>query len=114
MWYHVTDRVGEKGNYLESSGSIMFIYAWKKGADKGYLDKSFRKKAEKAYKNFIRRFIKQNPDGTISVTDGCAVAGLGGTPYRSGTYEYYISEPVRDNDPKAVAPFIMTSILFEK
>ena len=42
----------------------------------------------------------------VSITTTCAVAGLGGNPYRSGDYEYYISEPVRDNDPKAVGPFI--------
>lgn len=114
LWYQVTDRVGEKGNYLESTGSAMFIYTWKKGAEKGYLDKSYKKKSEEAYASFVKNFIITNLDGTISVTNCCAVAGLGGTPYRSGTYEYYISEPVRYNDPKAVAPFIMVSILFNK
>lgn len=114
MWYQVTAKPGKKGNYLESTGSIMFIYCWEKGYKKGYLDKSYKKKAKKAYRNYIKTFVKKERDGTLSINNCCAVAGLGGTPYRSGSYEYYISEPVRKNDPKAVGPFIMCSLLFGK
>jgi len=115
MWYQVTDKIGAEGNYVESSGSAMFIYTWAKGAKKGYLPKSYLLKAEVAYGQFVKRFIKENADGTISLTDGCAVAGLGGEPrYRDGSYQYYISEPIRDNDPKAVGPFIMLSVLLKK
>lgn len=115
MWYQVTDQIGRKGNYVESSASAMFIYSWVKGAQKGYLDKSYLEKGRKAYDQFVKRFIKENADGTISLTDGCAVAGLGGEKnYRDGSYEYYIGEPVRDNDPKAVGPFIMLSVMLDK
>ncbi|MDU1889974.1 MAG: glycoside hydrolase family 88 protein [Dysgonomonas sp.] len=115
MWYQVTDQMGREGNYLESSASAMFIYSWVKGAQKGYLDKSYAKKGKKAYDQFVKRFVTKNNDGTISVIDGCAVAGLGGEKvYRDGSYEYYINEPVRDNDPKAVGPFIMVSILLNR
>ena len=48
------------------------------------------------------------------MTPVCAVAGLGGDPYRDGTYEYYINEKRRDNDPKGVGPFIMASLLYEE
>ena len=115
MWFQVTDQMSREGNYIESSASAMFIYTWVKGAQKGYLDKNYLKKGEKAYDQFVKRFIKDNGDGTISLTDGCAVAGLGGEKnYRDGSYEYYINEPVRDNDPKAVGPFIMLSIMLDK
>ncbi|MDR1882698.1 MAG: glycoside hydrolase family 88 protein [Prevotella sp.] len=115
MWYQVTDQTGREGNYLESSASAMFVYTWVKGAQKGYLDKSYLEKGEIAYNRFVKRFIKDNGDGTISLTDGCGVAGLGGeTNYRDGSYEYYINEPVRDNDPKAVSPFIMLGVLLDK
>ncbi|HCO68543.1 MAG TPA: glycosyl hydrolase family 88 [Dysgonomonas sp.] len=115
MWYQVTDQINREGNYQESTGSAMFIYTWVKGAQKGYLDKSYLKKGQEAYNQFVKRFIKENEDGTISVTDCCAVAGLGGEKvYRDGSFEYYISEPIRDNDPKAVSPFIMVSILLNK
>lgn len=115
MWYQVTDQMNKAGNYVESSASAMFIYSWVKGAQKGYLDKSFLAKGTKAYAQFVKRFIKQNSDGTISVTDACSVAGLGGDKvYRDGSFAYYIGEPIRENDAKAVAPFIMVSILLNK
>lgn len=115
MWYQVTDQGDRQGNYLESSGSIMFIYTWVKGAQKGYLPEEFLEKGETAYDQFVKRFIRENADGTISVTNVCSVAGLGGEKkYRDGSFEYYVSEPVRDDDPKAVGPFIMVSMLLDK
>ena len=115
MWYQVTDLHDREGNYLESSGSIMFIYTWVKGAQNGYLPAEFLDKGEAAYDQFLDRFIKENADGTISVTDGVSVSGLGGEKnYRDGSFEYYISEPIRDDDPKAVGPFMMTSVLLDR
>lgn len=114
MWYQVTDQIGKEKNYLESTGSIMFIYSWIKGAQKGYLDKSYEAKGIEAYDNYVKRFMKEE-NGTVSITDCCEVAGLGGDKkYRDGSFEYYVSEPIRDNDPKAIGPFIMTSILLDK
>ena len=115
MWYQVTDQGTRQGNYLESSGSAMFIYTWVKGAQKGYLPNGFLEKGQQAYEQFIKQFLKNNEDGTISITNACSVAGLGGEKnYRDGSFEYYISEPKRDNDPKVVAPFIWTSIMLNK
>ncbi|HHX31742.1 MAG TPA: glycosyl hydrolase family 88 [Bacteroidales bacterium] len=115
MWYQLTNLQDREGNYLESSGSIMFIYTWVKGAQNGYLPKEYLEKGETAFDQFVNRFIRENDDGTISVTDVCSVAGLGGDKiYRDGSFEYYISEPVRDDDPKAIGPFIMTSILLDR
>lgn len=114
MWYQVTDQMERNGNYLESTGSIMYIYSWIKGAQKGYLNKKYLGKGKDAYNKYIKAFIKEQ-DGLLVVTNCCAVAGLGGDKlYRDGSFDYYISEAVRENDPKAVGPFIMTSILINK
>ena len=110
LWYQVLDQGSKEGNYLESTCSSMFTYAMLKSIRKGYIDKSYKDMATKTYNSLVNEFIKQNDDGTISISNCCAVAGLGGDPYRDGTYEYYISEPVRDNDPKAVGPFILASL----
>ncbi|WP_196937508.1 glycoside hydrolase family 88/105 protein [Sphingobacterium pedocola] len=115
MWYQVTDLGYREGNYLESTGSIMFIYAWIKGAQKGYLNENYLEKGKKAYDQYLAQFVKTEEDGTCSITDCCSVAGLGGEKnYRDGSFEYYISEPIRDNDPKAVGPFIMVSLLLNR
>ncbi len=110
VWYQVLDSPGRTGNYLESSCSSMFAYVFLKGARMGYLPAKFKQEGEAAYRAVVKNFIKNNADGTVSLTDGCAVAGLGGKTMRDGSFEYYISEPVRDNDPKAIGPFIMAAL----
>lgn len=114
VWWQVLDQGEREGNYLESSASSMFVYFLYKAVREGYIDESYLETAEKGYKGIIENFIKENEDGTISITNCCAVAGLGGDPYRDGSFEYYISEPVIDNDPKAIGPFIWASMEHEK
>lgn len=110
LWYQVTDKGGSPGNYLESSGSSMFAYAMAKGANKGYLPKKYRKIASKAFDGLTSKLIVTAPDGQITITQACAVAGLGGNPYRDGSYEYYVNEKKKDNDPKATGPFILAAL----
>ncbi|MCW3785587.1 glycoside hydrolase family 88/105 protein [Plebeiibacterium sediminum] len=114
VWYQVLDQGNREGNYLEASASSMFVYTLLKAVRNGYIDKSYKDLAVKGYEGILKSFVRENEDGTISLTKICAVAGLGGNPYREGTYEYYIGEPVRDNDPKGVGPFILASIELTK
>lgn len=114
LWYQVLDRSGDKGNYLESSCSTMFVYALFKAVRNEYIDKSYLDVAVKGYQGILDNLIEVDGDGVVSITQACAVAGLGGKNYRSGDYEYYINETIRSNDPKAVAPFIMASLEWER
>ncbi len=107
LWYQVLDRSGDKGNYLESSASAMFIYTLFKATRMGYIDSSYREMAERSYQSFLKEFIKKDENGLTDLTRACAVAGLGGKENRSGDYQYYINETIRSNDPKAIGPFIM-------
>jgi|GEM_PF-711976 len=108
LWYQLLNLADRKadGNYLESSCSAMFVYGMAKGVNKGYLDKDCLDSALKGYQGIIDHCLEVNTDGTVSITRTCSVAGLGGTPYRDGSFEYYVSEPVRKDDPKATGPFI--------
>ena len=114
VWYQVIDKSGEEGNYLEATCSAMFVYTLEKASRKGYIAPMYAEIARNAYDGFIRNFTKDNGDGTYSITSCCEVAGLGGSDRRDGSYQYYLSEPVRDNDPKAVGPFILVSLQYEK
>ena len=114
MWYQVLDQPGREGNYLESTGSAMFVYAQLKAVRLGYLPETMRKEALHRYEQLVDRFVRENADGTISLTDCCSVAGLGGKQMRSGTFEYYISEPVIENDCKGVGPFIWASLEYDR
>lgn len=114
LWYQVLDRSGDKGNYLESSCSAMFVYALFKGVRMGYLDAAYLPVAVKGYKGILKHFIEVDKQGLVTITQACAVAGLGGKVYRSGDYDYYINEAIRPNDAKAVGPFIMASLEWER
>ncbi|MFD3003566.1 glycoside hydrolase family 105 protein [Pontibacter toksunensis] len=114
LWYQVVDQGAREGNYLEASASSMFVYALAKGANKGYIDKQYRKVAEKGFKGIIDNMIEVKPDGEVLLHKVCAVAGLGGEPYRSGSYEYYVNELIRTNDPKGTGPFVLASLELNK
>lgn len=114
MWYQVTNFPKRDGNYLESSGTAMFSYAMAKAFHKGYLPEKFLKASKKAFAGLVKYSTQVNPDGTVSITRACSVAGLGGNPYRDGSYEYYINEPIRNDDPKVIGPFIMAALELAK
>ena len=134
-WYQVMDAPDREGNYLESTCTSMFAYVLLKAYNKGYLGEKYRDAGIKAYQGILKNFIRVNADKTISLTQCCEVAGLGpaATPQviaamkkinpkgsvkenkrRNGSYEYYLSEPIRDNDAKGVGPFIWASLEYEK
>ncbi len=110
LWYQVLDQPAREGNFPEASVTTQFMYAYAKAINKGYIDKSYRQYAEKAFNGIVSKLITENPDGTLTLTRCCQVGGLGGNPYRDGSFEYYIGEKMRDNDAKATGPFIMGCI----
>ncbi|UJF35704.1 glycoside hydrolase family 88/105 protein [Paenibacillus hexagrammi] len=114
LWYQVLDQGAREGNYLEASGSSMIVYALAKGARKGYLNGSFLQAANKGFQGLLEHGVEQDSDGTLHLNHICSVAGLGGSPYRDGSYAYYISEPVRRDDPKGFAPFVMACLEMEE
>lgn len=107
LWYQVLDCPQRKGNFPEASVTAQFMYAYAKAAGKGYIDKKYKAVAVKAFNGIRRKLLKENSDGTLTLTRCCQVGGLGGTPYRDGSFEYYIGEKMRDNDAKATGPYIM-------
>lgn len=113
VWYQVMDLGQRSGNYLESSASCMFVYALLKAVRKGYIDSSFRNAGRLGYRGILSQFIEVDSAGLVNINKACAVAGLGGDPYRDGSYDYYINTEIRSNDPKAVGPFILASLEME-
>lgn len=108
MYWQVVDRAGQKGNYLETSGSAMVACAMLKGARLGVLDETFREQGKKTFDGIVRNHLKVK-DGMIGLDNICLVAGLGpeDNRRRDGSYEYYISEPVVSDDAKGTAPFVL-------
>ena len=113
LWYQVVDKAGARGNYFESSAAAMFVYALAKGAHMKYLPAPSLRVAEKAYRAMLSQFIETRPDGLVDYKGTVSVAGLGGNPYRDGSYEYYLSEKVVTNDQKGYGSFIMAAAEME-
>ena len=109
LYWQVPDRPGEAGNYLESSGSAMLAYAMLKGARLGVLDGVYADRGQMTFDGIVQNRLSFDGDGGLNLGGICLVAGLGpeDNRRRDGTYAYYISEPVVENDAKGVAPFVL-------
>jgi unsaturated rhamnogalacturonyl hydrolase len=114
LWFQVLNYGGREGNYLEGSGSAMYTYAFARGAHKGYLDKKYLDIANSAFDGIIKELITVDDKGLVTMRNICGGCGLGGNPYRDGSYEYYINEKRIDNDTKGVAPFIMAALELDR
>jgi unsaturated rhamnogalacturonyl hydrolase len=115
MWYQVLDQGFRAGNYLETSGSAMFAYALAKAARMAYLPaEPYRLVAEAGRRGIAERMVGAGPDGLPSLGSICSVAGLGGVPYRDGSFAYYVGEPVVYDDYKGLGPFILASLELER
>jgi unsaturated rhamnogalacturonyl hydrolase len=114
LWFQVLNYGGREGNYLEGSGSAMYTYAFARGAHKGYLDKKYLAIANSAFDGIIKELITVGEKGFVTMHNICGGCGLGGNPYRDGSYEYYVNEKRFDNDTKGVAPFIMAALELDR
>ena len=114
LWYQVLDQGDREGNYLEASGTSMFTYTFAKASKQGYLSEEYMQVAEKAYSGLLKNLVSVEENGIVNLNQVCAVAGLGGDPYRDASYEYYVNEEIRSNDPKGTGPFILASLQLGK
>ena len=112
LWYDIVDMPKAPKNYFEASASSMLVYALAKGMRMGYLPSSYTQNAKKGYDGIVKRFIK-NEAGQVNLHGTVSVSGLGGNPYRDGSFEYYMSEPVIVNDPKGIGAFIKCAVEME-
>jgi unsaturated rhamnogalacturonyl hydrolase len=115
LWWDVLDQPNRAGNYLEASASSMFVYALAKGARLGYLDAGYRRVAERGFDGLLSNLVRENADGTVSLTNIVQVSGVGGAArrdgsLRDGSYEYYVTEPVVTDDYKGVGPFLLAAL----
>lgn len=110
LWYQILNLPDRKGNYLESSCAAMYCYVFAKGAKNNYLDPKFKLIADEVFDKIIEIHTKFDENGHVNLYNTCSSAGLGGDPYRDGSFEYYISEPKRMNDYKGVGPLIFAAV----
>ena len=114
LWYQVANEGERKGNFLESSSSAMFAYTFAKGVKKGYLPAIYKKSALKAFDGLTKKLILKDADGTLHLTQVCASSGLGGTPFRDGSYDHYLKGGIYTDNSLGNAAFIMAALELDK
>ncbi len=106
VWSQVLDQEYREGNYIESSCTCMFTYAIAKAIRKGYISHIYKPVVEKAIHGIIKNFVREDEEGYLDLIDTVYCSGLGGAPYRDGTYKYYISERKVTNNLLGIGAFI--------
>lgn len=109
LWYDIINLPQAKGNYFEASASSMFVCAIAKAVRLGILPDSYLPVSKKGFDGILTHFIETGTNGLTNLTGTVSVSGLGGNPYRDGSYGYYMSEKVVVNDPKGVGAFLQAA-----
>ena len=108
LWYQLPALGGKEPNYLETSGSAIMAYSLLKGVRLGFLPENYRVYGLKAFRGICNAYLKEK-NGQLSLGGICLVAGLGpaDNPRRDGSFAYYVSEPVVEDDAKGVGPLLL-------
>jgi unsaturated rhamnogalacturonyl hydrolase len=114
LWWQVLDQGERLGNYREASGTCMFVYAIVKGIRQGILGRSWLSMAEKGFAGLQQHLLSIDDQGRLDLQGICTSAGLGGNPYRDGSFSYYVSEPVAANDLHGIGAFILAAAEMER
>jgi unsaturated rhamnogalacturonyl hydrolase len=114
LWYQILDQGNRDGNYWEASASCMFVYALARGVNEGYLDKRYLAVAQQGHAGIIEHLIDVDEQEFVNLHGICSVAGLGGDPYRDGSFAYYVGEKVVSNEDKGIGAFILASVEIER
>ena len=115
MWFQVPNFPYRGKNYLETTGTAMYAYSLLKGFKLGILkDNHYKEAGKKAFEGICKKYLRKK-DGKLSLGGNCSVAGLGpeDNKKRNGTFDYYMSEKVVENDAKGIGPFILAYIEYK-
>nr|WP_307443342.1 glycoside hydrolase family 105 protein [Bacillus atrophaeus] len=101
LWYQVVDKGDRPDNWLESSGSCLYMYAMAKAINMGYISPCYKDQVLKAYQGLIQyKTETRESDGFFFVKDICV-----GTS--AGFYDYYVNREKSTNDLHGAGAFIL-------
>ena len=108
MWYQCPALGDREPNYLETSGSSILAFCILRGVRLGFLPESYREYGIKAFNGVCEKYLKTE-NGELHLGGICLVAGLGpaNNTRRDGSFAYYMSEPIVNDDAKGVGPFLL-------
>lgn len=98
LWYQVINKQDSAANYLETSGSGMFIYALKTAVDNDWIDTSYLSVAQKGWIG-LQNKIAIYTDGLPQIKSFAPAMGV------QNNYTAYVSAPYRPVDCPAPGTF---------
>lgn len=109
LWYQVVDKVGKPGNWQETSGSGMFIYAIQRAIELGVISsKDYTNCVRRGYIGLLSKARINKDDGLIDLYD--ANNGLG----IQKDYETYVTRPRKRNGQEVISSFLWATAIVEK
>ncbi len=113
LWYQIINKGDQKGNWIETSASAMFTYAFAKGAHKKLLDGSFLDASDKAFNSIWKNYMYTDEKGDVHLDQAVKVGSLN-IKNSKGDYDYYISCERRLDDYKGLAALLYASMELNK
>lgn len=108
-------------NYIETSATSLFSAAFFKAVRLGLLSDSYKDVAKNAFEGLVNNFMTYDANGGIQIWGSCKSAGLGGSSYRDGSNEYYLSgsdvtmvNMGETTEGKVLGGFIMAATEYER
>ncbi|HEY3350085.1 MAG TPA: glycoside hydrolase family 88 protein [Thermoanaerobaculia bacterium] len=106
LWFQVMDKGADPANWLETSASGMFVYALKRGADRGDLDASYLDVARKGWAGLLAQ-VSEDAAGRPVVVG--AVEGMSVQPDFAG----YVSKKRVPNLPHGLCALLLAGSAME-
>lgn len=106
LWFQVLDKGDRPENWLETSCSSLFVYAFSKGVTSGLLDRSFAERARRGFEGVLTK-VSETADGRLEIRDICVGTGV-------GKYEHYIKRERKTNDLHGVGAFVLSAIELQR
>ena len=117
----VTPAGCSKPNYLESSGSALFVAGFLKGQRLGLFDTDYSAVAKKGYQGLVQQFlvlVKDQGSNKYALIQSCASAGLSEKNNRKGDANYYLSGKdtylATPTEGKVLGAFILAAVEYER
>lgn len=114
LWYQVTDKPRAEKNYLESSAAVMFVYTLAKGTRLGYLPQTYQQPARRAWSGLLKQFTRTASNGQLELSGTADAVGLGGEPFRDGTYAYYTGVKQVADDARGLGAVLLAANEMER
>jgi unsaturated rhamnogalacturonyl hydrolase len=109
LWYQVIDKGNQPGNWIETSCSAMFTYAFAKGNHQGFLDATYLSSAQQAYQSLLDGYVFIDDHGNFHF-DRTVKIGTLNTKTSKGDFQYYITTECRIDDYKGLAALLFASM----